>query len=78
MTTAAVVTFDCTDWHLDYSYAGHPPIYRAATPPHNGKQFSLDDDKRVANLLLECCPEAEYEQDLPSLRVTGCCSTPTA
>lgn len=63
MTTAAVVTFDRTDWHLDYSYAGHPPIYLRRHSASQWEAILLDDDQRVANLPLGVLPEAEYEQD---------------
>jgi sigma-B regulation protein RsbU (phosphoserine phosphatase) len=64
MTTAAVATFDRTDWHLDLAYAGHPPIYLRRHPGTRWEAVLLGDgdEQQVANLPLGVLEDAAYEQ----------------
>jgi sigma-B regulation protein RsbU (phosphoserine phosphatase) len=61
MTTAAVLTFDRAEMRIDYSYAGHPPVYLCRKGQRQWQPLLLEGDG-LANLPLGVVEDAEYHQ----------------
>ncbi|MFH1919566.1 MAG: PP2C family protein-serine/threonine phosphatase [Planctomycetota bacterium] len=62
LTTAAVVTFYRADSSLQFSYAGHPPLFARRAPDGRWREVALDESPGAVNLPLGVDSEMHYDQ----------------